>query len=183
MIRCKNTRRRGQKERPDEQGFTLVELLVVMVILVLLASLVGPRVVGYLGSSRTKSAKVQIEGLASALELFKRDAVAACRRSCSNAVPGDADIDRKPARGPEVKVFLEPDVTCSRTSGRWFGDRPPSRQPSARKNVSTSLASASGCSSAAKCPPFCITLQRRMSVYVRSASERGGLRISFGNAA
>lgn len=59
--------------RPGQAGFTLVELLVVLVILVLLASLVGPRVIGYLGSSRTKAAKVQIESLTSALELFKLD--------------------------------------------------------------------------------------------------------------
>jgi general secretion pathway protein G len=57
----------------DQAGFTLIELLVVLVILVLLASLVGPRVIGYLGSSRTKAAKVQIESLASALELYKLD--------------------------------------------------------------------------------------------------------------
>lgn len=54
-------------------GFTLVELLVVMVILVLLATLVAPRVVGYLGSSRSKSANVQIENLTTALELFYLD--------------------------------------------------------------------------------------------------------------
>jgi general secretion pathway protein G len=59
--------------RAHEAGFTLVELLVVMVILVLLASLVGPRVIGYLGSSRTKTAKVQIESLSTSLELFKLD--------------------------------------------------------------------------------------------------------------
>lgn len=59
--------------RRGERGFTLVELLVVMVILVLLASLVAPRVVGYLGSSRTKSAKVQIESLVTSLELYKLD--------------------------------------------------------------------------------------------------------------
>jgi general secretion pathway protein G len=63
-------RRRGSR---GEAGFTLVELLVVMVILVLLASLVAPRVIGYLGSSRTKTAKVQIESLSTALELFKLD--------------------------------------------------------------------------------------------------------------
>ena len=57
----------------DQAGFTLIELLVVLVILVLLASLVAPRVIGYLGSSRTKAAKVQIESLASALELYKLD--------------------------------------------------------------------------------------------------------------
>lgn len=56
-----------------QAGFTLIELLVVLVILVLLASLVGPRVIGYLGSSRTKAAKVQVESLSSALELFRLD--------------------------------------------------------------------------------------------------------------
>jgi general secretion pathway protein G len=56
-----------------EAGFTLIELLVVMVILVLLASLVAPRVIGYLGSSRTKTAKVQIESLSTSLELYKLD--------------------------------------------------------------------------------------------------------------
>lgn len=59
--------------RAGEAGFTLIELLVVMVILVLLASLVAPRVIGYLGSSRTKSAKVQIESLSTSLELYKLD--------------------------------------------------------------------------------------------------------------
>src|SRR5262245_42119983 len=56
-----------------QAGFTLVELLVVLVILVLLASLVAPRVIGYLGSSRTKTAKVQIQSLSTALELYKVD--------------------------------------------------------------------------------------------------------------
>ena len=66
-------RRRSAQQRTGEAGFTLVELLVVMVILVLLASLVAPRVMGYLGSSRTKTAKVQLESLRTSLELFKLD--------------------------------------------------------------------------------------------------------------
>ncbi len=61
------------RDRRGEAGFTLVELLVVMVIMVLLASLVAPRVIGYLGSSRTKTAKVQIESLSTSLELYKLD--------------------------------------------------------------------------------------------------------------
>lgn len=64
---------RNQCPRAGELGFTLIELLVVMVILVLLASLVAPRVIGYLGSSRTKTAKVQIESLSTSLELYKLD--------------------------------------------------------------------------------------------------------------
>ena len=61
------------KRRSGEDGFTLVELLVVMVILVLLAGVIGPRVIGYLGSSRSKTAKVQIEGIVTSLELFHID--------------------------------------------------------------------------------------------------------------
>ncbi len=64
---------RAPASRTAEAGFTLVELLVVLVILVLLASLVGPRVIGYLGTSRVKTAKVQIESLSSAIELYRID--------------------------------------------------------------------------------------------------------------
>ncbi len=56
-----------------ESGFTLVELLVVMAILVLLAGIIGPRVVGYLGSSRTKAAAVEIKNLSTTLELYYLD--------------------------------------------------------------------------------------------------------------
>lgn len=73
LARLAQPGRSGAAARSRQAGFTLVELLVVLVILVLLASLVGPRVIGYLGSSRSKAAKVQIESLSSALELFKLD--------------------------------------------------------------------------------------------------------------
>ena len=57
-----------------EAGFTLVELLVVLVILVLVASIIGPRVIGYLGGARSKTAHVQIESMVTAMELFRIDA-------------------------------------------------------------------------------------------------------------
>lgn len=53
------------------KGFTLLELLVVLVILGLLASLVGPQVLNQLGSSKTKSAKLQIEEYSAALDLYR----------------------------------------------------------------------------------------------------------------
>jgi general secretion pathway protein G len=56
-----------------EAGFTLVELLVVLVILVLLASIIGPQVIGYLSSSRAKTAHIQVESLVTSLELFHID--------------------------------------------------------------------------------------------------------------
>jgi len=65
--------RNSARRRSGEGGFTLVELLVVLVILVLLASIIGPRVIGYLGSSRAKTAHIQIESLVTAMELFHID--------------------------------------------------------------------------------------------------------------
>jgi general secretion pathway protein G len=54
-------------------GFTLVEMLVVLTIIALILGLVGPRVLNYLGESRTKTAKLQIESFGSALDLFFLD--------------------------------------------------------------------------------------------------------------
>ena len=69
----KRLRASSRRSAGAEAGFTLVELLVVLVILVLLASIIGPRVIGYLGSSRTKAAHVQVESLITAMELFHID--------------------------------------------------------------------------------------------------------------
>jgi general secretion pathway protein G len=52
-------------------GFTLVELLVVLAILGLLAGLVGPQVMKFLGSSKTKTAALQIEDLSATLDLYR----------------------------------------------------------------------------------------------------------------
>ena len=56
-----------------EEGFTLVELLVVLLILALLAALVGPRVIGYMASSKVKTAAIQISAYKTALELYHLD--------------------------------------------------------------------------------------------------------------
>ncbi len=63
-MKLKNSRR-------WRKGFTLIELLVVLVILGLLASLAGPKVIGYLGGAKSDSAKLQIEEFGAALDLFK----------------------------------------------------------------------------------------------------------------
>jgi len=55
------------------RGFTLIELLVVLVILGLLAGLVGPQVMRYVGSSKTDTARLQINDLSAAMDLYRID--------------------------------------------------------------------------------------------------------------
>jgi general secretion pathway protein G len=64
------------KKRPSglrSEGFTLIELLVVLVILGLLAGIVAPNVIRYLGRAKTDTARVQIKQLDHALEQFYLD--------------------------------------------------------------------------------------------------------------
>lgn len=57
----------------NKKGFTLIEILVVMVIISLLASLVAPKLFNKLGSSKIKTAKAQIEMISTALDAFRLD--------------------------------------------------------------------------------------------------------------
>jgi general secretion pathway protein G len=59
--------------RQNQRGFTLVEMLVVITIIGMIMALVGPRVLAYLGDSRLKAAKIQIQSFSSALDLFYLD--------------------------------------------------------------------------------------------------------------
>jgi general secretion pathway protein G len=67
-------RRSARLRRRTQAGFTLVEMLVVITIIGLIMALVAPRVLNYLSESKAKAAKIQIESLGSALDLFYLDA-------------------------------------------------------------------------------------------------------------
>jgi len=54
-------------------GFTLLELLVVMVIIGLLASYVGPKYFSQIGKSEVKTAQAQIDALGKALDQYRLD--------------------------------------------------------------------------------------------------------------
>ena len=63
----------ARRRRRSQAGFTLVEILVVITIIGLIMALVGPRVLNYLGESKAKAAKIQIESFSSALDLYYLD--------------------------------------------------------------------------------------------------------------
>jgi general secretion pathway protein G len=56
-----------------QRGFTLLELLVVMVIIGLLAGYVGPKYFSQVGKSEIKASRAQIDGLEKALDQYRLD--------------------------------------------------------------------------------------------------------------
>jgi len=71
-MRMKMRKPRHQISTADT-GFTLLELLVVMVIIGLLASYVGPRFFDQIGKSEAKTARAQLDALSKALDTYRLD--------------------------------------------------------------------------------------------------------------
>lgn len=61
------------KRLNNRGGFTLIEIMVVIVILAMLAALVGPKLMGRTDDAKIKTTTIQLKGLESALKLYKLD--------------------------------------------------------------------------------------------------------------
>src|SRR2546427_6922782 len=101
-----------RRSREGARGFTLIEILVVIIVLGLLAALVGPRILGRVSEAKSATARTQIELLGLALDNYRLD---------SGAYPtteqGLDALQTKPTRepvplswrGPYLKKAVPPD--------------------------------------------------------------------------
>ena len=76
-------------------GFTLIEILVVVIIIGLLAGLVGPRILGRVSEAKTAAAHTQIELLGLALDNYRLD-----NGDYPTTEQGLAALQRKPVQEP-----------------------------------------------------------------------------------
>jgi general secretion pathway protein G len=91
-----------KRRAASDAGFTLLELLVVLAILGLLAAIVAPQVIRYLGSSKSQTAKVQVQNLSAALELFR------------------LDVGRYPTQDEGLKAMLTPSASATSWNGPYL---------------------------------------------------------------
>lgn len=64
---------RSQQQFRSRRGFTLIEILVVIVVIAILATLVAPNIFKNVGEAKTTTAKAQIDNLSSALDAYRLD--------------------------------------------------------------------------------------------------------------
>jgi general secretion pathway protein G len=108
-----------------EQGFTLLELLVVLAILGLLIGLVAPAALRQLGSAKMKIAHQSIERLASVLDIYKLDtgAYPTTEQGLQALISRPSDVENW--SGP----YLKGDTVPEDPWGRPFVYRMPSDRP------------------------------------------------------
>ena len=86
------------RARTRARGFTLIEIMVVVVILGILAALVVPKLIGRVDESRIAAAKLDINNLKAALNMYKLD-----NQRYPTTEQGLQALVTKPTSGPEPK--------------------------------------------------------------------------------
>src|SRR5262245_55086248 len=73
LRRVGTTRARKRKIRPRDSAYTLTEMLVVLIIIGLIAAAVTPAVIGQLDRARVRTARLQLDTVSAALEMYRGD--------------------------------------------------------------------------------------------------------------
>lgn len=102
MVQMSRFAKIKRRKRPEEHGFTLLEMLVVLVIIGLVASLVGPQLLGRVDSSRVTAADTQVRMLKGALDTLR------------------LDLGRYPTSEEGLSILMTPPVD-ERARRKWQG--------------------------------------------------------------
>jgi general secretion pathway protein G len=95
--------------KAKQGGFTLLELLVVMLIIGLLAAYVGPKYFSQIGKSQTQIARAQVEAFDKALDQYRLD-VGHYPTTAQGLIALSAQPAGEPLwRGPYLKKIVPPD--------------------------------------------------------------------------
>jgi general secretion pathway protein G len=100
-------RTRSMRERCAEAGFTLLELLVVILIIGLLTGIVAPRFMNQIARSEITTAKAQIDSFDKALQAFR------------------IDVGRYPTTGEGLKALVDGPANEPRWRGPYLKDSIP----------------------------------------------------------
>lgn len=95
----------GFTRQAGRRGFTLAEMLFVVIILGLIAALLIPRLGHSLGTGRVKTTQAQIENLAAAVEQFR------------------ADVGRYPEEQEGLKALIERPIGLEKWNGPYLSRR------------------------------------------------------------
>lgn len=106
-VRPRNAANRRALERlvVDSSGMTLLEILVVMVILGLLATLGSIQLMGYLGRAKSDTTRLQMQELATALDLYR------------------IDVGRLPSTGEGLQALLDRPAGVHNWRGPYLRNR------------------------------------------------------------
>jgi len=69
----KNLSKAPRRALHQQHGFTLIEIMVVVIILGILAAIVAPNVIGRIGDAQVSAARQDLRGIESALKLYRMD--------------------------------------------------------------------------------------------------------------
>lgn len=86
----------------SRSGMTILEVLVVLSIIAMIAAVVGPRLIGYLGRAKAETAELQLHQLRNSLQLFY------------------IDVGRYPAGSEGLSVLVEQPADASSWKGPYL---------------------------------------------------------------